>query len=484
VVTSVVRSAAWLALVALLPACQPSQAAESLKPARFDLAAARDAATLQVTEQPVARARADVVALNVRFVSTEWPAGAAHPIRLHGFLVRTAASAGKRQPAVIMAHGLGAQADLDTAVEVARNLDVVVLAISAPGLGQSEGRAVTVDNPRPLYDASGDVRRSWLYAYAFAVMRAVTLLAQRPDVDPQGIVLSGVSMGALASFIVNGVDDRIRGILPMNGAGDLARAVASGSWLAPLFQLASGLPPDDPKVRRYFAALDPLAYAEHQHGAVYMLAGAQDEFFPLPQVLTTFQKIRAPAKSLALIPDFDHEWYFGSGCPAACMPGRPPGGPPRPAGGCPADCPKTCPPGARWPYCGKQASYNAHREAIARWALLLRALVAQHASHPPRPFGPPPRPPVIERAGNEIRVRVGDRRAKVVRLAISDDGGFTYGQFPLQAGPDGRYRLTRPGLRRDALLFAEVEGHDGAVATSAPALPRGFRPRLRPFGPR
>jgi hypothetical protein len=147
------------------------------------------------------------------------------------------------------------------------------------------------------------------------------------------------------------------------------------------------------------------------------------------------------------------------------MPGAPATTPRPPPGDCPASCPAQCPPGARWPYCGKYASYNRHREAIARWALLLRALVAQFASEPRRPFGPPPRPPVLEREGNEIRVRLtdGSPGPRAVRLAISDNGGFTYGQFELAA----------PGVRRGGGPRGRG-GHLGAVA--APGLPPAAAP--------
>jgi hypothetical protein len=286
-------------------------------------------------------------------------------------------------------------------------------------------------------------------------------------------------MGALASFIANGVDDRIQGILPVSGSGALAEGVASGSWLARLYQAATGRPPTDPRVNAYFAALDPLAFADRQHGAVYLQGGAQDEFFPLPQLLTTFNRLRAPAKSLAVVADYDHQWYFGTGCPAACMPGAP-ADVKRPAD-CPADCPRACPAGQRWPYCGPHVSYNRSQEAIARWGLLLRALVSQHAAKPRRAFGPPPPAPTVTRDGDVIDVHVGGAVPRAVRLAISDNGGFTWGQFSLLPDARGRYRRQHQGLARGALTFAEIEAADGTVSTSAPQLPRGFHPVIRPF---
>jgi len=65
-------------------------------------------------------------------------------------------------------------------------LNVVALSISAPGNGTSEGAGATADDARPIFAAAHDIRASWLYQYAFALMRAITYLATDPDVDPQG----------------------------------------------------------------------------------------------------------------------------------------------------------------------------------------------------------------------------------------------------------------------------------------------------------
>jgi hypothetical protein len=189
-------------------------------------------------------------------------------------------------------------------------------------------------------------------------------------------------------------------------------------------------------------------------------------------VIRTFHALQAPAKSIALLADYDHGWYFGNGCPAACMPGAP-----HPATDCPASCPKTC--AGRWPYCGPQASYNRHQEVTDRWSLLLRSLVARVSG---RPFEPPPPLPLVERRGDDILVMVGMVRAKAVRLAISDNGGFTYGQVLVQPQPDRSYVLHR-SLPPGAIVFAEVEGPDGAVVTSLPDLPAHFVPPVRPFAP-
>jgi dienelactone hydrolase len=435
-------------------------------PARFDVGAAR--AEVHPTFGPRHDAGNGITLEEVSFVSRQWNNdGQARDILLRGVLARPGKPG--RRPAVLVAHGLGGMADPDSAVEIARNLDVVALALSAPGLGGSEGVPVTFEDPSPLFATAPDVRGSWLYAYVFSLLRAVTLLQALPDVDGH-VVLSGTSLGGLASLVANGVDDRIAGVLAMSASGGLQAAAQEGSWLRQLVEASHGQHLDDAGPRAFFRALDPLAFAETQHGLVYLLSGAQDEFFPMDQVLRTFKAIRAPQKSLELVPDYDHGWYFGTGCTAGCMPGAP-----TPAKDCPADCPKTC--AGRWPYCGPHDGYNRQLEVVARWGLLLRSLVAQVAQ---RPYEPPSPIPIVERRADEIIVWVGMVKPKVVRLAISDNGGYTYGQELLKPLPDGSYFLRR-SLPKEAILIAEVEGPDGAVVTSIPVLPDHFQPPIRPF---
>src|SRR6185436_10179634 len=314
-----------------------------------------------------------------------------------------------------------------------------------------------------------DVRGSWLHAYVFAVLRAITLVQDLPDVEGP-VVLSGTSLGGIASLVANGVDDRVGGVLAISASGGLEAGARAGSWFHTLVRSAGGLELDDKPVRAFFAAFDPLVFAPTQHGAVYLLAGAQDEFFPMDQVIRTFTALKAPSKSLALIADYDHGWYFATGCPARCMPGAP-----QPATDCPMGCPQTC--AGRWPYCGPQASYNRQDEVMGRWALLLRALVARVSG---RPYDAPPPQPMVERRADEILVMVGMVRPKAVRVAISDNGGFTYGHVLVQPQPDRSYVLRRT-LPADAIVFAEVEGPDGVVVTSVPELPKKFVPQVRPF---
>jgi len=179
-----------LGLVGLL-APAPAAPAERFRPATFDLAAARDARDLEVVEVAASRRVTDGVTVReVRFTSRAWDArGRSRPIRIQAFLaVPPGVYPPHGKPVVITAAGLGAHATPEAAGEICRNLDVVALAISAPGQGASEGEGVTPEDARPLFATVPDVRGSWLYAYTYALLRAITLAQEVPEADPQAVV--------------------------------------------------------------------------------------------------------------------------------------------------------------------------------------------------------------------------------------------------------------------------------------------------------
>lgn len=470
------RTLLLFSAIAICAACR-------YRPASFDLAAARRQSDLATTEAPSSRRTPDGMSLReVSFQSTFWDVKGPHPIRIRALVATPPGSAPPHtRPGVIFAHGLGGQADASTALEIARNTGAVALSLSGPGMGGSEGRPVLPQDPSALFPPNApepDIRTSWLYSYVFAILRSITYLETRSDVDPQAIALTGYSLGGLATFIANGVDGRIRGALPVAAAGGLAETATADTWLRRLVQASNGLQPIDPGPQTLFRSLDPLAFARRQRGAVYILIGAQDEYFPLPQAIRTFDAMSAPDVRMVVVPDYDHGWYFGGGCPARCMPGAH-----EAAVDCPSPpvCPTECPQGNRPPYCGPEASYNREADFNARWGALLRALLAEHVDAPRRPHRPLPEPPALKIRGDKVVVRT-EIPASAVRLLISDNCGFTYGQIPLERGSDGAYRY-RASIDPSTVLFAEAEFPEGVILTSLPRWPETCPIRVRPFGP-
>ncbi len=465
-------AAAALLCGVLLSACGPPIA-------RFELASARAQNDLFAIELKANARVIDGIPLHeVSFNSLGWDDGRARPIRIQAVVaVPPGTYPPHSKPALVFAHGLGDKADPQAAADLCRNLDVVTLALSGPGLGGSEGRPLTPQDSRALFAGAKDERKNWLYVYVYAILRSITYLQTRPEVDAQAIAVTGFSLGGVATFIANGVDDRIRGALPVAASGGLRAAALQDTWLHKLVLSVPGQKLEDEGPAALFRLFDPLNYAGRQRGALYMLIGAQDEYFPLAEAVRTYAAVRAPAKNLTLVPDYDHGWYFGGGCPARCMPGgpRPPSCPPAPL------CPTSCPPGSSPPYCGPQNSYNRHADFNVRWSQLLRTMIARHVARWPRPLPPAPTPPKVVLDAGGIQVRTAEKVGKV-RLAISYDCGFTYNQILLAAAADGTYRYAQK-IPADAIFFAEVESTEGAIATSIPEWPLTCRLRVREFGP-
>src|SRR5262249_24965293 len=145
------------------------------------------------------------------------------------------------------------------------------------------------------------------------------------------------------------------------------------------------------------------------------------------------------------------------------------------------------PEGATPPYCGPQSSYNRHDEFWARWSALLRLLVTDAARSPggdPSTLAALPAPPFVQRTRSQVVVRLAQPPAPpTVRLALSEDGGFTFESHELHLDPrDGAYHL-RKDTSSSVVLIAEVSASEGLCASSIPTLPHAFKPRVRPFGP-
>ncbi len=58
--------------------------------------------------------------------------------------------------------------------------------------------------------------------------RGLDYLAQRPDIDPQRLGVSGISLGGVLSGVVAGVDPRVKVILTLVGGADFARGFWNG----------------------------------------------------------------------------------------------------------------------------------------------------------------------------------------------------------------------------------------------------------------
>lgn len=178
----------------------------------------------------------------IRYNSWEFVAGQMQTVSIHGYYAKPASL--NYGPAVVLAHGLGGQADAGALARFVAQHGVAALYYSGPGCGRSGGRPFHL---RLLFDTLPDARGSWLWSHAVAGSRAITVLRTLPWTDPNRIGMSGFSMGAMTVLNVNGFDNRLRCAIAISGTGGLRTAAENGGWINHLLH-ASGLSRNSPPV--------------------------------------------------------------------------------------------------------------------------------------------------------------------------------------------------------------------------------------------
>ncbi len=123
---------------------------------------------------------------------------------------------------------------------------------------------------------------SYLYHYAYAGMRALTLFEKLSDVfanpfriDQTRLGVIGASMGGQFTYYINGVDDRVKGAVGIAVAGDWRHiSFYPGTWLyhGLYYYTRDGMPSRvdhlntvsnfcDPTLTTFLNYFDPIAYA-------------------------------------------------------------------------------------------------------------------------------------------------------------------------------------------------------------------------------
>ena len=206
----------------------------------------------------------------------------------------------------------------------------VALSIDGPGQGLSTGPPDTeqgwisveqiMNVPAPYV--------SYLYHYAYAGMRALTLFEKLSGVflnpfriDRTRLGVIGASMGGQFTYYINGVDDRVKGAVGIAVAGDWRHiSFYPGSWLyhGLYYYTRDGLPSGqdhlntvsnfctDPTLTTFLNYFDPIAYAPTQHGPLLTIVGTHDQFFTVPG-----HQFHLPAncqcRNVTTIPEADYD---------------------------------------------------------------------------------------------------------------------------------------------------------------------------------
>jgi cephalosporin-C deacetylase-like acetyl esterase len=236
-------------------------------------------------------------------------------IRIHGYLATPLV--GGPYPGIVIGHGHQSKGSAEVAKAVA-SFGYVALSIDGPRAGQSTGGPEDTGQAWISVEEAMNLaapQYSYLYHYAYAGMRGLTLLESlaglrflypnplRIDRDRLGVI--GASMGGILTYYLNGIDSRIKAAVAIAAAGDWHKLLFyPGSWLyhGLYYYTRDGLPSQrddlntisdvclDPTLSTFLTHFDPIQYAPRQHGPLLTILGTHDQYFALPAINTTYNR--------------------------------------------------------------------------------------------------------------------------------------------------------------------------------------------------
>jgi len=187
-----------------------------------------------------------------------------------------------RRPAVICLHILGGGFEL---------VELVCSSLASRGIPAIWFKLPYYDERRPK-NAEGDPRREpQRFAEALSqglldVRRTFDVLAARPEIDPERIGVTGISLGGILAGTAAGADNRFHRAALILAGGDVLEILHHARESRRVSQLLRGLPLDQRQsLEQTLRSVDPLTYAEAlrpraQAGRMLMINAGADEVIP------------------------------------------------------------------------------------------------------------------------------------------------------------------------------------------------------------
>lgn len=179
-----------------------------------------------------------------------------------------------------------------------------------PVLGARRGYAVLcIDMPMPGYRSTGNYNISMdfpanmppkqnpIYHGAVALLKAVSYLESRPEVDADKIGMAGSSWGGFYTTLMAGVDPRLKAASAMFGTGSLQ--------LGNVWWDATATPRDEAFRETWRTTLDPAYRLPYSKTAIAWFSGTNDHFFWMPALMKSYEMAGGP-KHLTLVPNWNH----------------------------------------------------------------------------------------------------------------------------------------------------------------------------------
>jgi len=114
-----------------------------------------------------------------------------------------------------------------------------------------------------------------IFHAVLAALRGIGVLADQPEVDEDRIGVQGISWGGYITWLVNGLDTRVKAAVPTYGVGGLAE-----QWS----DIARSMKARSPEFTQLWKTnYEPEVFAPLQHGPVCFLNATNDFFGQLPE---------------------------------------------------------------------------------------------------------------------------------------------------------------------------------------------------------
>lgn len=192
-------------------------------------------------------------------------------------------------PAMVLVHGGGGTAFPEWATLWAER-GYAALAMDLAGCGPGRKRLVDGgpdQGPAQKFARFTDDQadRLWTYHAVAAVVRGHSLIASRPEVDPNRIGITGISWGGYLTCIVTGIDDRLKVSVPVYGCGFLHE---NSAWLETFEKM-------DPDMRdRWVRHFDPSQYLPGVECPILFVNGTNDFAYPLDSYQKSYRLVAGP----------------------------------------------------------------------------------------------------------------------------------------------------------------------------------------------
>ena len=189
---------------------------------------------------------------------------------------------GLKYPAAICLHILNGDEQLtDLVCSVLASRGVPALSFKLPYYGSRglpDGPEALTNYPKLFVSAINQVVED--------VRRTVDLLASRPEINPERIGITGISLGGITGATAAGAEPRLYRACLLLAGGDLLPMIHHARESRQLSEMIRKLSPEDrAEVEAKLAEVDPLRFApalrdRAQAGRVLMINAAEDEVLP------------------------------------------------------------------------------------------------------------------------------------------------------------------------------------------------------------